>query len=347
MGMISFAKRMISSLGRVVLKPYLWKLQRYLGWVAIAALWSLWILASCSKEPPPPLRVATNLWPGYETLYLAQYLGYYKNTPIQMVDLPSGTEEVRAFRNNEVEAAGISLDQALVLASTNSDVRVVTVMDFSEGGDVILAKPEIPNLKALKGKRVGVEANALGAYVITRAMEKADMTTKDIQIISLGLSEHERAFKGGKVDAVVTFGPARNKLLSAGAKQIFDSSQIPGEIVDVLIVRESVIQKQPEVVKTLVKGRFQALDYLNKNPQEAARMIAPRTGVTPEQFLDSVRGLRSPDLQQNRDLLGKVDPSLLKTTTQLVKVMVENQLLSKPVDPAPLLDDRIVNQVQL
>lgn len=339
--------------GRLALKwklktwPIWWKLRQKLGLTAIALLFGLSILGSCSQEPPPPLRVATNLWPGYETLYLAQYLGYYNNTSIQMVDLPSGTEEVRAFRNNEVEAAGISLDQALVLAETNPEVRIVTIMDFSEGGDVILAKPEIPNLQGLKGKRVGVEANALGAYVITRALEKAKMSTKDIQIVSLGLSEHERAFKAGKVDAVVTFGPARNKLLSAGARQVFDSSQIPGEIVDVLIVRDSVIKNQPEAVKTLVRGRFQALEYLNNNPQDAARQIAPRTGITPEQFLDSVKGLRSPDLQQNQKLLGKTDPSLLQTTKQLIQVMVDNQLLSGPIDPAPLLDDRIVNQVAL
>ena len=67
------------------------------------------------------------------------------------------------------------------------------------------------------------------------------MSPKDIKIVFLGVSEHERAFKNGKVDAVVTFGSARTKLLAAGAKQLFDSSQIPGEIVDVLIVSEDVI----------------------------------------------------------------------------------------------------------
>jgi NitT/TauT family transport system substrate-binding protein len=308
---------------------------------------SLSILAGCSQAPTPPLRVGTNLWPGYETLHLAKSLGYYKDTPIQLVDLPSGSEEVRAFRNGNIEAAGISLDQALVLATTNPDVRIVTVMDFSEGGDVILGKPEFSTLKALKGKRVGVEANALGAYVITRAMETVGLSTKDIKIVSLGLSEHERAFKDGAVDAVVTFGPARSKLLSAGAKELFTSAQIPGEVVDVLIMRESVITKQPEAVQALVKGRFQALSYLETNPQEAAQRIAPRTGVTPVQFLESLKGLRSPNLQQNQKLLGKVDTSLGQTTKRLVDVMVANKLLPKAIDPVPLLDDRIVNKVQL
>lgn len=220
-------------------------------------------------------------------------------------------------------------------------------MDFSEGGDVILSKPGISNLKELKGKRVGVEVGALGAYIITRALEQVNLSTQDVQIVSLGLSEHERAFQDGTVDAVVTFGPARTKLLAAGAKQIFDSSQIPGEIVDVLLVRENMIQEQPETVQSLINGRFRALDYLAKNPQDSAIRVAPRTGVTPQQFLDSLKGLRSPDLQENQKLLGKTDPSLLKTTIRLVDIMLENKLLPQKVDAAPLLDDRWVKAARL
>jgi NitT/TauT family transport system substrate-binding protein len=304
------------------------------------------ILASCTKVEPP-LRVGANVWPGYETLYLARSLGYYDNTPIRLVDYPSGTEEVRAYRNGEIEAAGISIDQALVLAATNPDVKIVVVMDFSNGGDVILGKPEIKNVQGLKNKPVGVEANALGAFIITRALEQKGMSPQDIKIVSLGVSEHERAFKKGTVDAVVTFGSARTKLLAAGAKLLFDSSQIPGEIVDVLIVRDEVIKKQSKTLQALVDGRFRALDYLTKNPQDAAIKIAPRTGLTPEQFLESLKGLRSPDLQENQKLLAKTDPSLLKGVKRLSEVMLDNKLLPKAVDSAPLLDDVLVKNVKL
>lgn len=304
------------------------------------------ILASCTKAEPP-LRVGANVWPGFETLYLARSLGYYDHTPIRLVDYPSGTEEVRAHRNGEIEAAGLSIDEALVLAATNPDVRIVVVMDFSNGGDVILGKPEIQNLQGLKNRPVGVESTALGAFIITRALEQKGMSPKDIKIVSLGVSEHERAFKKGTIDAVVTFGSARTNLLASGAKLLFDSSQIPGEVIDVLVVREDVINNQSKAVQALVDGRFRALDYLTKNPQDAAIRIAPRTGVTPEQFLESLKGLRSPDLQENQKLLGKTDPSLLKGVKRLSQVMLDNKLLPKAVDPTPLLDDRLVKNVKL
>ncbi|MEG4573946.1 ABC transporter substrate-binding protein [Microcoleus sp. N3A4] len=304
------------------------------------------ILASCSKAEPP-LRVGVNVWAGFETLYLARSLGYYNRTPIRLVDYPSATEEVRAYRNGEIEALALSIDECLVLAVTNPDVKIVIIMDFSNGGDVIIGKPEIQNLQALKSRAVGVESTALGAFLITRALEQKGMSAKDIKIVSLGVSEHERAFKNGTVDAVVTFGSARTNLLASGAKLLFDTSQIPGEVIDVIVVRENLINNQSKALQALVDGRFRALDYLTKHPQDAAIRIAPRTGVTPEQFLESLKGLRSPDLQENQRLLGKTDHSLLKSVKRLSQVMLDNKLLPKAVDTAPLLDDRLVKNVKL
>jgi len=312
---------------------------------------SLGILAiavtGCPQKPSSPLRVGTNLWPGYETLHLAKNLGYYDQENLKLVDYPSGTEEVRAYRNGEIEGAGLSIDQALVLAATQGDVKIIAVMDVSDGGDVILGKPEITNIKALKGKRVGVESTSLGAYFLARALEKNGLSPKDVQIVSLELTEHERAYKEGKVDAVVTFGPARVKLLAAGAKLLFDSSQIPGEIVDILVVRQSAIDNSAKDIQALVNGRFRALDYLNKNPQEAAARIAPRTQVTPEQILDAFKGLRQPDLAENQKLLDQSNPALINGMRGLVKVMVGNKLLSKEIDPALILDDRFVKNAKL
>jgi NitT/TauT family transport system substrate-binding protein len=303
-------------------------------------------LTSCSKEPPQPLRIGTNVWPGFEAFYLARDLGYYKDTPVRLVEYPSSSEVLRAYRSGELEAAALTLDEALSLAATDPQLRIVLVTDISNGADVILAKPDIQNLRSLKGKRVGVESTALGAYVLTRALQKVEMSPQDVKIVSLEASEHERAFKAGKVDAVVTFEPVRSNLLATGAKLLFDSTQIPGEVVDVVAVRGDSINRQEDSTSALVKGWFRGLEYLKNNPQDAARRVAPREAVTPEQFLKSLEGLQIPDVQGNQQLLGKTDASLLNGAKQLSQVMVANKLLSKPVDPAPLLDDRLVRQIK-
>ena len=304
-------------------------------------------LTNCNTQSNIPLRIGANLWTGYETLYLARDLGYYDDKSIRLVDYPSGTEEVRAYRNQEIEGAGLSIDQALVLAATQENIRIITIMDVSNGGDVILGKPELADMKALKGKRVGVEATSLGAFFIARALEENDMTTQDIEIVSLELTEHERAYKEGEVDAVVTFGPARTNLLAAGAKLLFDSSQIPGEIVDTLAVSTEAIANSPKAIQALVDGRFRALDYFENNPQDAAVRIAKRTQVTPDQILDAFQGLSQPNLQENQELLDQSNPTLVNGMTKLIKIMVDNKLLPELIDPTSILDDRFIKNVKI
>ncbi|MBD2340677.1 ABC transporter substrate-binding protein [Calothrix sp. FACHB-156] len=323
------------------------KLRRWI--LGLMALICAIALTNCVTPTPkvPLLRIGTNMWPGYETLYLARHLGYYKDTPIRLVDYPSGTEEVRAYRNHEIEGAGLSIDQAMLLAATQKNLRIIAVMDVSNGGDVILGKPDIADIKALKGKRVGVESTALGAFFIARALEKNGLSPKDVKIVSLDFSQHERAFKEDKVDAIVTFGLPRFKLLAAGAKLLFDSSQIPGEIVDTLVVSQDAIANNSPTIQTLVNERFRALDYLNNNPEAAAALIAPRTGVTPKQILDAFKGMHQPHLQENQRLLNQTDPSLVNGMKGLVKVMVEHKLIPTAIDPASILDDRFVKNAKL
>lgn len=302
----------------------------------------LTILSSCTQEISAPLRVGANVWPGYESLYLARDLGYYDDSSIQLVDYPSATEVSRAFRNGELEVAALTLDETLALAETNPDIRIVLITDVSAGGDAIIAKPDIKSLTELQGQKVGVESTALGAFVITRALEQAGLTLQDIDIVSLGVSEHEDAFLKGTVDAVVTFEPVRSTLLATDAHVVFDSKQIPGEIVDVLVVPQTVLENQGEMLNMLAQGWFRALDYLAQEPLDAAKRMALREGIEPEQFLASLDLLHIPDLKENQDLLSKTDPALLKVIRKLSELMLEKGLLQQTVETGELLDGRVV-----
>lgn len=292
----------------------------------------------CAKEPPPVFMVGTNIWPGYECLYLAKNLGYYDGTPIKLVQYPSASAVIRAFRNEVIHAAALTMDEVLLLADQKQNPQVVLLMDISLGADVILAKPEIPSIASLKGRRVGVEAGALGAFVLCRALERAGMAPEDVELITLDINEHESAFTRGDVDAVVTFEPVRSKLLAAGATILFNSSQIPGEIVDVLVIRREWMAMYADTVKALLSGWFRALDYLRKNPEDAARRVAPREDVTPEQFLSSFRLLDIPDLEKNIALMEGRDPSLHSSLRRLAEVMGDHHLIKAPLEPLQLIN---------
>jgi NitT/TauT family transport system substrate-binding protein len=159
-------------------------------WLVSFFLAMLAILAGCTQEPQTPLRVGTNVWPGYEPLYLARDQGYYPPQSVRLVEYTSASEVIRAFRNGAIDAAALTLDEVLLLAETTPDVSVVLALDVSHGADVILAQPALSSLRDFKGRRVGVEATALGAYMLTRAPQTVDLTPTDVRTVSLEVFEH-------------------------------------------------------------------------------------------------------------------------------------------------------------
>lgn len=313
--------------------------------MALLGVLLCWMGGGCSREASTPLRVGSVIWPGFEPFYVARHLGYLDEKQVRLVEFTASSEIMRAFSNGTLDAGLLTLDEALQLAQSVPDARLVLVTDISNGADVIMAKPEIGSLKDLKGRRVGAETSALGAYVLMRALQLAEMKPEDLEIVSLNPTEHETAFEKGRVDAVVTYEPTRTKLRSFGARQIFDSSQIPGEIVDVLVVRAASLQAHPEMVTHLVQGYYRARAYFTEKPQEAAQIAAMRMKISPQEFLASLEGLFLPDEHESHRMVIGQPPTLLKTAQTIAAMMREKSLLTKDVDIKGLFGERTVARV--
>lgn len=288
-----------------------------------------WLTDTSSSQGDLTLSVGTNVWPGYEPFYLARELGYYQNTGIQFVEYSSTTQVLRAFRNNDIQVGAMTLDEVLQLSESGHAPRIILVNDISNGADVILAKPHLKSLTDLKGHRVGVENTALGAYVITRACQLSGLSLREITIVPSEIDEHEGIFDRGEVDAVITFEPVRTRLLAKGAKEVFNSSQMPGEIVDVVAVRSEVLEQRPQQVDALLNGWFKALAYFHNHSQQAAAMMSKRLKLSPQEVLASYQGLHLPDLEENRAMLKGTSIPLWVTILRLAEVMKEHNLLQK------------------
>ncbi len=288
----------------------------------------LYFSISCFFEDKSYLKIGTNVWPGYEPLYLARELGYLKNIPVHLVEYSSTSQVLRAYRNKMINGAALTLDETLLLKNYGFDPVIVLVMDISNGADVIIARKGINSVKDLKGKKIGVENTALGAYVLTRALERAGLSVSEVKIVPLEVDEHYKWFNKGKIDAVVTFEPVKSKLISVGGKVIFDSSQIPGEIVDVLVVERKYLQENPDVVKGLITGWFRAIDYMKKHKKEAYKVITKREHVSLKELEKAYGGMIIPDRKMNAELLYGSDPKLKKVALKLLKIMREKEILS-------------------
>ncbi len=291
--------------------------------------------SGCGLNPEPPIRVGANIWPGFECLFIARSLRLFGDRPIKLVEYPSTPEVIRAFKNRAIEIAAMTGDEFLRLSGELPDLRAFLVTDFSKGADALVGRSGIGSLKELRGKRVGVEVNALGVYMLARALRKSGLTKSDVEIVPMENDQHVSAFAAGKVDGVVTFEPHRGKLLKQGGRVLFDSSEIPGEVVDYLVTRESILRDRADALKAISKGWFLARERLLNEGEEVARLVASREGVTPADYLKSLDLLELPSAEKNRQMLACNGKSwtMLRSTHQ---IMVEHGLF-RGAPPTPEL----------
>jgi NitT/TauT family transport system substrate-binding protein len=197
-------------------------------------------------------------------------------------------------------------------------------------------------MKDLKGRRVAVEGGALGAFVLSRALALNGMRASDVKVVHLESNEQPDAFEKGRIDAAVTFDPYRDQFLRDGAKTLFDSTQIPGEIVDLVAVRSSVLEQRPKAVQALLAGWLGAIDYLKREPADAARRMGIRQQTSGEEFLKTLQGLHIPSREENLKMLGGEKPGLAVAGRRLMALMLEAKLLRAELKiedvlaPAPL-----------
>ncbi|BCG64993.1 MAG: NitT/TauT family transport system substrate-binding protein [Methyloprofundus sp.] len=305
-------------------------------------LLGLLFLNGCEPTPQSVLKIGTNLWVGYESLYLAQDLGYFDDKSIKLIEMPSATEVSHAFRNRALDAVALTLDEALVLIQYEPDLRVILVMDVSAGADALLAKPTIPSLTELKGKRIGVENSAVGAILLDGALQAAKLSINDVKFQSIMANEHESAYKKGLIDAIVTFEPHKSILISQGAITLFDSTQIPGRIVDVLVTRQSVIEQHKDTLKIIVAAHFKALEYLDQNTVDATLRIAPRLAVQSNEVMNQFEGITLPGVLENHNYLSVESHILSTSVEELTSLMTDKQLLFKPIDTSKLINGSLL-----
>lgn len=296
----------------------------------------------CSKFDNKTIRVGSNVWPGYETLYLARHLGELPDN-IKLIELLSATDVMEAFRLKRLEVAALTMDEAMTLVAEGIDLRVFLVMDVSNGGDQLIVRPDINELSELKGKTIGYEQTALGALMLHEVLFAGGLDIKDVTLIHLQINQQLDAFSKGYIDALITFEPVATQSKQLGGKVIFDSSHIPNTIVDVLVARKETLEKHKNLIQTLVNGQSKALDTIENFKVESLKVMAQRMEISQEQLDEAMQGIHYPDLKENQTLLRK-NGKLFATVEGLNTILYEANLIAQPVEAHKLFDDSFVNQ---
>ena len=292
------------------------------------------------------IYVGKNDWTGYDPLVIAESQDFFSkhDVNVSVVRFKSAGEQVRAMRDGAIQGAGLTLDEAVGLHLSGLPVKVVLVVDFSLGGDMIVGQPSITDMSMIKGKRVGFEGTLVGEFLLKRALAKSRIKTTDIELVQIKGDEWLSAFRAGQVDALVCYNPdATTLLLQDGANLLFSSQDIAFEIIDVLVFEDSFYKRNKASIVKIASAWFDAVDFIELNPGAAAQIIAKEKDIFPEEFVSGLRQMKLPDLEENRQILdGNSSDNIYKYSQVIVDFMLDKGLISRRLNTDEFFSEEIV-----
>ncbi len=301
------------------------------------ALAPLGLLPGCAA-PADPIRLGSIVFSGYEPVFLAREMGWLPPEQVRLVELLSNTDTLRSLATLRLEAAQLTLDEFVTARADGLDLRVIAVLDISEGADAVIGQPGLRTAD-LRGKRIAYEDGAAGAVMMQSFIEAKGLKPSDVVKIPMTLDRSVEVFKQRLADYIVTAEPWVTQLEALGGERLFDSRAIPGRIVDVMVVRGDVVASRYAAIKTLVAAHFRARDYLLAEHDKAAAIIAPRLQISPEEVPSTFRGLHLPDAADSRMRMTD-DKHLMSKVRALQSKMLESGLIRNQLDMNDLFDVR-------
>lgn len=278
--------------------------REFLGF-SIAAGLSAAGLPGCSESGP--LRFGIHPWIGYEPLYLADDFHWLPET-VALRPGTSATDSMEGLLTGALDGAALTLDETIRVWSRGLELVVVAVADVSAGADVLMVKPAINDLAALRGQRIAVELDGVSGIMLLKILEVAGLGPNDVIKVDMPVSRHADAWSRGEVDASVCYEPAASMIESSGGVRLFDSSDIPETIFDVLVVTRETAEKNRSSVRDLVRAHFAGLQHLVRNMHDSVYRVADRQGIDPDEVRSALATVMLPDLAANQRYLRATGP---------------------------------------
>jgi len=293
-----------------------------------------------------PLKVAYSDWPGWTAFAIASEKGWFKDAglDVELLWFEYGPS-MEAFTAGKCDAVMVTNGDALVTGATGTKNTMILVTDYSNGNDMVVAKPGIKSLKDLKGGKIGVEVGLVDHLLLLNGLKKAGLTEKDVTLVPTPTNQTPQVLASGQVDAVAAWQPNSGAALKAlaGSKAVYSSADEPGLIYDMVVVSpQSLSQRRADWVK-FVKVWSKIVAYLTDPATKAdgIKIMAARAGVDPAEYAAFMGGTRLLTLAEGaKALAGKADGfgSVLGSAKIADEFNVKNEVYKQAQDVASYID---------
>ena len=319
---------------------------KMLSITALAASLAVGMTSNAFAAPKTDFKVAWSIYVGWMPWGYAADNGIVKKwadkygLTIEVTQFNDYVESMNQYTAGAFDAVTLTnMDGLSIPAAGGVDTTAVIVGDFSNGNDAVILKDKA-SLADVKGQNVNLVEFSVSHYLLARALESLKLTEQDVKVINTSDADIVGAYKTKDVSAVVTWNPLVATILEdPTAKKVFDSSQIPGEIIDLMVANTDVLKDNPNFGKALAGIWYETAALMTADTDEgkaAREAMGSASGTDLKGFEAQIAATKLFDKPADA-VAFTASPSLPKTMDLVRNFLFEKGLLGSGAASADVI----------
>lgn len=267
---------------------------------AAAMLACAFVLASCSPtaeesaEPRTEFNIGWSIYAGWMPWPYADQSGIVERwedkygIEINFVQVNDYVESVNQYTAGQLDGVTVAnMDALTIPAAGGKDTSAIIIGDYSNGNDGVLLKGSSA-LADIAGRDVYLVELSVSHFLLARALESVGLSMTDVSTVNTSDADIAGAFTSPDVTAAVAWNPQLTTMRETpGANAVFSSADIPGEILDLLVVDTATLEANPDLGRALAGIWYETMAVMQRQDEEGAAAraaMAELAGTTPEMF---------------------------------------------------------------
>ncbi|MEM6409171.1 MAG: putative urea ABC transporter substrate-binding protein [Pseudomonadota bacterium] len=200
---------------------------------------------------------------------------------VEIVQINDYVESIIQYAAGEFDGVtATNMDTLSISSGGGVDTTALIVGDYSNGNDAVILKGE-GSLADLAGKPVNLVELSVSHYLLARALDSVGLAERDLDgVINTSDADMIAAYSTDDVQAVVTWNPLVSTILEEpGATKLYDSSDIPGEIIDIMWVNTETLAANPNFGKALTGAWYELMALMEAGDEAALTAMAEASGT--------------------------------------------------------------------
>jgi len=252
-------------------------------------------LAGLAGTRAAPIKIGYSDWPGYTVMEIAKQKGWFKDAglDVEMIWFEY-SPSIDAFAAVKIDADMIVAGDDMVTGATGAKSKIVCLVDYSEGSDMIVGGPGVGSIKDLKGKKIGVELTLVEHELLLQALKVNGMTQSDVTLVGTATDKTPQTLASGQVSAIGAWYPISGQALKQvpGSKKLFTSADARGLIFDVIAVNPASYAAHRKEWAKITAIYYKCVNYLMDpaTRDDAIKIMAAKVGADPADYAKNVPG---------------------------------------------------------